>query len=346
MGRYTSFPGNFAQVLCELFFVSYFFFGPIGAGVWWTLSPWVLNVCSWRSLWLCSGAYFIQLFLYRPHLSRGWPYEWMLYGPLANFALCYHDATCIREGPPLDPKGRYLFAMYPHGVYGLCRMFSAGSLCWGKLFPGVSKRWGSFGAAFMLPGIRETSLFFGCLDASKPVLERAAKRGESLALLPGGIDEMMLTDGCSKETRLVMQDRKGFVKLAIENGLDIVPGFCFGEKWVHDAVQLPAFARRLLRPLRLSGTFPLGRGPTLLGKLSPSMNYVWGQPISVRQQTPVEEAYLDKIHAEVIKSVQGIFDRYRERFGYDADEKLVVVSVAEAKAFIAGQSSNGAKKND
>lgn len=28
-----------------------------------------------------------------------------------------------------------------------------------------------------------------------------------------------------------MTDRKGFVKISIENGLDIVPGFCFGEKW-------------------------------------------------------------------------------------------------------------------
>ena len=54
--------------------------------------------------------------------------------------------------------------------------------------------------------------------------------GENLILLPGGIDEMNLTDGESKETQLVMTDRKGFVKISIENGLDIIPGFCFGEK--------------------------------------------------------------------------------------------------------------------
>eukprot|EP00435_Cladocopium_sp_Y103_P046228 s3968_g13.t1 len=70
-------------------------------------------------------------------------------------------------------QGKYLFAMYPHGVYGVCRAFS---------------------------GIREMSLFSGCLDASKPILERAISRGwvllicENLMLLPGGIDEMNLTD--------------------------------------------------------------------------------------------------------------------------------------------------------
>ena len=39
--------------------------------------------------------------------------------------------------------------------------------------------------------------------------------GENLILLPGGIDEMNLTDGESKETQLVMTDRKGFVKISI-----------------------------------------------------------------------------------------------------------------------------------
>ncbi|CAE8609726.1 unnamed protein product, partial [Polarella glacialis] len=159
--------------------------------------------------------------------GKGWPFHWMLYGPLTDFVLCYHDATCVREGPPLDPQGKYLFAMYPHGVYGVCRAFSGGVGLWRTLFPGISARWGSFGGAFYLPGIREFSLFAGCIDASKPVLERAIRRGENLYLLPGGIDEMNLTDGQSTDTKLVMVDRKGFVKLAIENGLDVVPGFCF-----------------------------------------------------------------------------------------------------------------------
>ena len=58
----------------------------------------------------------------------------LLYGPLVDYVLSYHDATVIREGPAPDPKaadceceayetlessskaqGKYLFAMYPHG---------------------------------------------------------------------------------------------------------------------------------------------------------------------------------------------------------------------------------------
>ena len=105
----------------------------------------------------------------------------------------------------------------------------------------------SFGAAFFIPGVREFSLCCGCLDASKSVLTRAiVERKENIILLPGGEKEMMLTDGSSKVTKLVLGERTGFVRLAITHGMSLVPGFCFGEKWVHEAVRLPTPVRSFL----------------------------------------------------------------------------------------------------
>lgn len=322
------------QVAFALIFSSYVVIFPIASVAWLVLSPLLLNVFSWRSLCSFSALYTLQLFAYRPQLSKGWPFHWLLYGPPTDYCLGYYDATCIREGPPLDPKGHYLFAMYPHGIYGVCRLFSGGVGLWTKLFPGIAARWGSFSAAFYIPGIREFSLWAGTLDASKPVLERAIRRGENITLLPGGIDEMNLTDGSAKDTKLVMVERKGFVKLAIEHGMDIVPGFCFGEKWIHEVVRLPKFIRQFLRPFRMSGTLLKGRGLTLLGFLEPSLGFVWGEPIKVRQQSPVDEAYLDEVHKQVMESVESIFHRYKKRFGYPDDETLTLVSPAEAKAAI------------
>ena len=37
-----------------------------------------------------------------------------------------------------------------------------------------------------------------------------------------------------------------------------------------------------------------GRGLTLMGFLEPSLGFVWGEPIKVRQQKPVDEKYLDE----------------------------------------------------
>ena len=52
---------------------------------------------------------------------------------------------------------------------------------------GITARWGSFGMAFYIPGVREFSLWAGCIDASKPVLmKNMNKYHENVMLLPGG----------------------------------------------------------------------------------------------------------------------------------------------------------------
>ena len=34
--------------------------------------------------------------------------------------------------------------------------------------------------------------------------------------------------------------------------------------------------------------------PEILGLMEPSLGFVWGEPIKVRQQKPVDEKYLDE----------------------------------------------------
>lgn len=218
----------FMQVISALFFSSYFFFWIFGVGLLWLVVR--ANIISSFGACLLSAAYIVQIFLYQPHKGKGWYFHWFLYSPFTDFVLGYYNAQMIREGPPPDPKQRYLFAMAPHGVFGVCRAFSGGT-SFRALYPGITARWGSFGAAFAIPGVREFSLCCGCLDASRGVLSRAISRGENVMLLPGGEKEMLLTDGHSTVTQLVLHERTGFVRLAINHGMQLVPGFCFGEKW-------------------------------------------------------------------------------------------------------------------
>ena len=80
--------------------------------------------------------YLVQLVVYRPHLGNGWAPR-LLYSALDDLVLHYYDGTCMREGLAPDPKGKYVFACYPHGVYGVCRAFSGGLRNWEKLYPGT-----------------------------------------------------------------------------------------------------------------------------------------------------------------------------------------------------------------
>ena len=100
------------------------------------------------------------------------------------------------------------------------------------------------------------------------------------------------------------------MRLAIEQGLDLVPGFCFGEKWVHDLVLLPAPLRRqLYRRFRLAGALLIGRWGTFLGKVACtdgaplSLGYVWGAPIPVTRQTEPTAAYIAEVHAAYVAEV-------------------------------------------
>ncbi|KAL3933663.1 MAG: hypothetical protein SGPRY_000189 [Prymnesium sp.] len=323
-------PIGLMQMLAALWFSSYFFFGL--AALYSLLLLVYFSLLSTQTALLLLLCYVGQMVLYRPQRSNGWPFAWLLYSPIVDLVLSYYNSSCIREGPPLDPKGQYLFAMSPHGIFGVCRAFSGGTL-WKTLFPDITARWGSFGGAFFIPGVREFSLCCGCVDASRPVLEKAIKRGENIMLIPGGTRELMLTDGNSRETQLVLLERKGFVKLAIKHGLQLVPGFCFGEKWVHDIILLPERVRTFLhRRFKIAGCTLAGRWYSFVGKIAKadgtpiSLGYVWGEPIEVQKMESCPSEYVDQIHREYMQAVTSIFERNKRSFGYSDDEKLLFVS--------------------
>ena len=336
---FTSAPGVASlQMFGALFFSSYFFFW-----AWMVFGLYMMarcNVVSSTGALMIGAAYIANLFVSKPHKGSGWPFHWFLYGPTTDLVLGYHGATCIREGPAPDPNGKYLFAMAPHGVFGVCRAFSGGRWLWRQIYPGIAARWGSFGAAFFIPGVREFSLCCGCLDASKSVLTRAiVERKENIILLPGGEKEMMLTDGSSKVTKLVLGERTGFVRLAITHGMSLVPGFCFGEKWVHESILLPKPVRAFLyKRFKVAGQLLRGRFYcTFLGHvvkadgITPlTLGYAWGVPIDVRHEPNPSDEYVMEVHAKYIKAIEGLFERHKARFGYDADETIEVVSAKKA----------------
>ena len=317
------------QTTAAFAFSSYFFFWLVGsAALWASVATGALSTLA--AAGLCV-AYWVSIALYKPQYGKGWPFHWFLYSGFVDLCLGYYDGTAIREGEAPSSDGKYLFAMVPHGVFGVCRSFSGG-YCWREMYPGIAARWGSFGGAFYIPGVREFSLCCGCLDAGKSALTRAIKRGENVMLLPGGSKELLLTDNTSNVTKLVLRERTGFVRLAIEHGLDLVPGYCFGEKYVHDLVLLPAPIRKLLySSFRLAGALLVGRWGTFLGKIERngkpiSLGFVWGAPIKVTQQAEPSAEYIAEVHAKYCAEVRRIFDTYKARFGYSAEEELELVS--------------------
>jgi hypothetical protein len=302
-----------------------------------------LGVVSSATMGYVASIYFVQLLVYRPQVSRGWPWHTFSYAKWWDYILSYADATFVRTHE-LEKDGTYMFCFAPHGALAVCRGATCGSV-WKQMFPGVHGRWASFGAAFFIPGVREFSLFSGAIDASKRVLKAALGRGESVFIIPGGSQELMLTDGKSTDTKLVLKNRKGFAKLAIESGVPIVPVFCFGEKWVHDLASPPEPIRSMfynatkMVPMTIVGRWGTFQGRVLRadGVTPTSVGWVFGEPIKVTKMDPATadpaafSTHLDEVHERYMRAQHAIFDEHKERFGYSKDETLTMVEAEGGK---------------
>jgi hypothetical protein len=100
---------------------------------------------------------------------------------------------------------------------------------------------------------------FGLIDASKHNLKRVLKKpgvAGSLVIYVGGIAELFMS--CPEEERLFLSKRKGFIKLALTEGVDIIPIYLFGNTGVLTVLKTGLLA-------------------TLSRKLQVSLTYFWGK---------------------------------------------------------------------
>jgi 2-acylglycerol O-acyltransferase 2 len=64
-------------------------------------------------------------------------------------------------------------------------------------------------------------LLIGCVDASSATCHYNLKRDRSILIFIGGEKEQLMTEpGCHK---IYLLNRKGFVKLALQYGCDLIP---------------------------------------------------------------------------------------------------------------------------
>jgi len=289
-------------------------------------------VVIWRKGWLPRnwlllgiGGYVAQLLCYKPHMRGGWRNEWFRALPIWDLCQTWLDPTWIVESE-LDPNKTYIFAIAPHGIIGACRLFFEGRM-WRRLFPHLKERprWVGATPQFLVPGCRELMLAFA-FDASKVSFQREVRAGGSVFLLPGGTQELMLTD-TSQDTKQVIMDRKGFVKMGFQEGCEIVPVMVFGEKWCYTQVLLPSWLRKFLYRFKIPGTFFIGWKYTLVpgyqrhdehGRGKPiKAGIVFGRPVERPQNATCDDEALDLMHKIYMDRMRDIFAMYKGRFGYE-----------------------------
>jgi hypothetical protein len=217
-----------------------------------------------------------------------------------------------KEDAKLPPNRQYIFACHPHGIHCMpLAIFHCRGTPFDQCFPGICENKLSGLAAsvvFRLPGVREFFLSLPYIDASRHVVESALQANRSIFVCTGSGEESLLTK--QGEDTLVLSRRKGFVRLALSYGCDIVPIFGVGNSDLFKTYSWGMGVRMWLQK-RLHVSVPIfhGRYFTPLPYKKP-VTILVGEPLvlpkpKVRGERPDEEMvekYL-KIYIERVKEL-------------------------------------------
>jgi hypothetical protein len=146
-------------------------------------------------------------------------------GKLTNYLSDYvksnvRQSFVVEKSASIEEKTPALYICHPHGLYGLTWFihFASGLSQWPFQTRPVMAVHSIF---FQIPILREVFISHGCIEAKESEIKRCLQEGTSVALLIGGIEELLLTQ--SDTLRLIVKKREGFVRIAKEVGCPLVP---------------------------------------------------------------------------------------------------------------------------
>eukprot|EP00904_Undaria_pinnatifida_P006762 jgi/Undpi1/3215/HiC_scaffold_15.g06589.m1 len=284
-------------------------------------------VCGWcYMLVILTGLLIVHALVYKCIYTLGavvyllsnfmWPVDNSCF-PREKFVNCwlfgvwrrYFRWQCVIE-EQLDPNKRYMFAEMPHGIMPVGQFISCSIVR--QAFPGVRHIAGVAADIILrMPGIRSMYALMGIRRAGRKSILGMFEDGVNVAVVVGGIAEMFMV---SKKSEIVyLKKRKNFTKIAVEAGADIVPVYFFGNTLLHDLVGgegADNWLCRLSRKFKASLVLFYGRFGTPIPRRR-KLKMVAGRPIPVVQSDHPTEAYVDELHAELLKRVEEIYYKHR-----------------------------------
>lgn len=217
---------------------------------------------------------------------------------------------------------QFIFATFTHGCGAEYRILMDGMLQ--DVLPNIYHKIRVLTASvlFYIPLVREVALWTGCVDAGRKSAKLNLEKGNSLLILPGGEQEQLLTE-YGKEI-VYLKRRKGFIKLALQHKVPVVPVYVFGASDLFYTSKL-FFRPRFWLVNRFGICIPFCRG--LYGSLCPlpkKISIVFGAPkmYEMKGDSPTENE-VDEAHDQFMKELELLFDTHKTTYGY-GDRKLVI----------------------
>lgn len=191
-----------------------------------------------------------------------------------------------------------------------------------RRWPGL--RVHSVGASvlFNVPLWRHMLGWLGMRPATRRHFVRLLRGKGAVKVNPGGIAEMyLLNDGAEV---IKVRDRKGFVRIAVEQGAPILPVYHFGNS------AMLRYGPKCLEPLSRRARVSLG---VIFGRWGLPLPFkvrlrcAVGAPVRVRRlprSHPEFEAAVEEAHGAYMAALEALYNRHRAAYGW-ADRPLVMV---------------------
>mmetsp|Transcript_15193 Transcript_15193/g.28830 ORF Transcript_15193/g.28830 Transcript_15193/m.28830 type:complete len:327 (+) Transcript_15193:135-1115(+) len=273
---------------------------------------------------LLAWLYVTPLFASALVPSMASPWLLGLLTPMAD----YFDYEEIHETSPRDVwtevregKSNFLVVKQPHGVLSYTGMMSA--IMAPPEIRGVVKT-AVADALLVTPILKHVMGIFGLISASKKnLIQTFQKKGAegTVVLYVGGMAELFLS--CEQEEKLYLKKRKGFIKLALTQGIDIVPVYLFGNTSVLSVLKTGLLAT-ISRKLQVSLTYVWGRWNLPIPR-EVKLLYVTGQPLGLPKIEKPTQQDIDKYHQQYCDQVTRLYEKYKEKIPEYKHKKLIIV---------------------
>lgn len=160
-------------------------------------------------------------------------------------------------------------------------------------------------------------------DSFLNILEKRPKSGEVAVVVVGGAAESLEAE--RNKYKLILRDRKGFIRMAMRTGSSLVPVFSFGENDLFNQLPNPKNSgiRKLqdkMKKITAIG-FPAWWGRGIFSEKSfgivafnRPVNTVVGKPIRVEKMDSPTDEDVDKLHQIYIMEVTSLFDEHKAKY--------------------------------
>jgi len=242
----------------------------------------------------------------------------------------YFSFRFILEERPKHPSSAdyrpWIMVAPPHGVFPYGNLLAM--LVWpvlsGSYFRGLAAS-----SALRPPIFKQILRSMGVIDASRHIARKALDEDRScIGISTGGVAEVFETN--AKDECIVLKQRIGLIKLAIQTGADLVPCYLFGNTdllgcWAGEGIpQGRNILERISRKVGFALIIVYGRFGLPIPRRVPILG-VMGKPIptfQIKCEQPTQEQ-LDSIQKLLLDEMQEIFERYKGLYGWD-DKKLII----------------------